>query len=92
MLMGSIFLKSGSFFGGIKGRGGVANAHMVEGDRLGALATDTHIGAFAAFHHVVHMMTHVVTNDRLLVFALILTIFVWAVAKNNFVVIGDMMV
>lgn len=63
MLMGSIFLKSGSFFGGIKGRGGVANAHMVEGDRLGALATDTHIGAFAAFHNVVHMMTHVVTYD-----------------------------
>ena len=65
---------------------------MVEGDRLGALATDTHIGTFAAFHHVVHVMTHIVTNDRLLVFALILTIFVWAVAKNNFVVIGDMMV
>ena len=90
--MGSIFLKSGSFFGGIKGRGGVANAHMVEGDRFGALATDTHIGAFAAFHHVVHMVAHVVTNDRLLVFALVLTILVWAVAKNNFVVIGDMMV
>ena len=92
MLMGIIFLKSGSFFGGIKGRGGMANAHMVEGDRRGALATDTHIGAFAAFHHVVHVMTHIVTNDRLFIFALVLTIFVGAVAKNNFVVIGDMVV
>jgi hypothetical protein len=90
--MGSIFLKSGSFFGGIKGRGGVANAHMVEGNRLGALATDTHIGAFAAFHHIVHMVAHVVTNDRLLVFSLVSTIIVRAVAKNNLVVIGDMMV
>ena len=70
----------------------MANAHMVEGDRLGALATDTHIGAFAAFHHIVHVMTHIVTNDRLLVFALVLTILVWAVAKNNFVVIGDVVV
>ena len=65
---------------------------MVEGDRLGALATDTYIGAFAAFHHVVHVMTHIVTNDRLFIFALVLTIFVRAVAKNNFVVIGDMVV
>lgn len=65
---------------------------MVEGDRLGALATDTHIGAFAAFHHVAKVAAHVVTNDRLLVFALVLTILVWAVAKNNFVVIGNMVV
>lgn len=92
MLMGSIVLKSRSFFGGIKGRRGVANTHMVEGDRLGALATDTHIRAFAAFHHVAHVAAHVVTNDRLFIFALVLTILVRAVAKNNFVVIGDMVV
>ena len=65
---------------------------MVEGDRLSALATDTHIGAFATFHHIVHMVAHVVTNDRLLVFSLVSTIIVRAVAKNNLVVIGDMMV
>lgn len=70
----------------------MANAHMVEGDRLSALATDTHIGAFATFHHIVHMVAHVVTNDRLLVFSLVSTIIVRAVAKNNLVVIGDMMV
>ena len=65
---------------------------MVDGNRLGAIATDTHIGAFAAFHHFAQVAAHVVTNGRLLVFALVLTILVWAVAKNNFVVIGDMMV
>jgi len=65
---------------------------MVEGDRIGALATDTHIVAFAALYNIVHMVTHVMTYDRLLVFALVLTILVWAVAKNNFVVIGDMMI
>ena len=70
----------------------MANAHMVEGNRLGAIATDTHIGAFAAFHHIVQVVAHVVTNDRVLVFALVLTIFVRAVAKNNLVVIGNMLV
>ena len=70
----------------------MANAHMVEGNRLGAIATDTHIGAFAAFHHFAQVVAHVVTNDRLLVFALVLTIFVRAVAKNNLVVIGNMVV
>jgi hypothetical protein len=65
---------------------------MVEGNRLGAIATDTHLGAFAAFHHFAHVVAHVVTNDRLFVFALVLTIFVRAVAKNNLVVIGNMVV
>lgn len=70
----------------------MTDAHMVNGDISCAVTTNAAINSFATFDNWVHMVAHIMRNNRRFVFALIGTVGIRTVVHNNFVMIGNVVI